>query len=641
MNQKKCSRYWAALWIIVIWILKSVLAVSAEEEEISVCTVAPGQADMRIGLCEGSGFQMAAGQYAGNYAPVFYSALWSGSALGSILPLGHFVYCIEPEVTLLGDAQYNEGGVLGSQEVLRHLTTARITEENRIFEMLGQILQVCGPEIQSGPEICKTAQQATRYLAAQALIWQLVCGDMDENFNVLGDQWAKVYDLRSMPYWNAAPSGGRSVKAWQEIWLQELKKMQKLPSFCEEESKVYEMTGDTLVLNDTAQTLSYMQFTASDSSVTLTVKGNTLVIFNPQQVDFTVSVRNTLRDTIKEPAPILTVNQNTGAKRQTTVTRSEMPLNAPLEGSFKVKGLVTSLAVSKQELTGSEEVPGATLQILDQEGNILDEWVSGEQPHYIEKLPVGMYILREISPADGYVTAEDVIFEVKDTAELQTVEMKEEITKLQISKKDITTGQELPGAALQILDESGQIVEEWISGEQPHYIEKLPIGVYTLRETIPAMGYVTAKDVIFKIEDTPKVQKVEMKDDVTKVEISKKEWESEKPVAGAALQIVDQKGNVIKKWISGDTPQYMEKLPVGKYILQEETAPQGYQKAADIMFEIKDMPQIQKIEMRDQRQKLSPQTGEEAVQLLYVGVIVAAGLFLGALLMCRKSLSKR
>ncbi len=59
------------------------------------------------------------------------------------------------------------------------------------------------------------------------------------------------------------------------------------------------------------------------------------------------------------------------------------------------------------------------------------------------------------------------------------------------------------------------------------------------------------------------------------------------------------------------------------------------------MFEIKDMPQIQKIEMRDQRQKLSPQTGEEAVQLLYVGVIVAAGLFLGALLMCRKSLSKR
>ena len=417
--------------------------------------------------------------------------------------------------------------------------------------------------------------------------------------------------------------------------------MQKLPSFCEEESKVYEMTGDTLVLNDTAQTLSYMQFTASDSSVTLTVKGNTLVIFNPQQVDFTVSVRNTLRDTIKEPAPILTVNQNTGAKRQTTVTRSEMPLNAPLEGSFKVKGLVTSLAVSKQELTGSEEVPGATLQILDQEGNILDEWVSGEQPHYIEKLPVGMYILREISPADGYVTAEDVIFEVKDTAELQTVEMKEEITKLQISKKDITTGQELPGAALQILDESGQIVEEWISGEQPHYIEKLPIGVYTLRETIPAMGYVTAKDVIFKIEDTPKVQKVEMKDDVTKVEISKKEWESEKPVAGAALQIVDQKGNVIKKWISGDTPQYMEKLPVGKYILQEETAPQGYQKAADIMFEIKDMPQIQKIEMRDQRQKLSPQTGEEAVQLRYVGVIVAAGLFLGALLMCRKSLSKR
>jgi LPXTG-motif cell wall-anchored protein len=639
MDKKKRSKLWVALCFMVIWILKSVWMVSAEEE-ISVCTVAPGQADMRIGLCEGNGFLMEAGQYAGNYAPVFYSAFWSGSALGSVLPLGHFVYCVEPEVTLLGDAQYNEGGVLGNRDVLLHLTTPRITQEGRIFQMLGQILQVCGPEIQSGPEICKTAPQATRYLAAQTLIWQLVCGDMDENFNVLSSQWAEAYDLRSMPYWNTAPAGGRSVKAWQETWLQELKRMQQLPSFCSQDQAVYEMTGDTLVLTDTAQSLDDMQFIASDSSVTLTVKENTLIISNPQQVDFTVNVRNVLRDGIKEPAPILTVNQSTGAKRQTTVTASETPLTMPLEASFKIKALVISLEVSKQELTGSHEVPGAKLQILDENGQVIEEWISSDQPHYIEKLPIGTYILREILPAAGYVTAEDILFEVKDTAELQKVEMKDDITKLQISKKDLTTGEELPGAALQILDETGKVIEEWVSGAEPHYIERLPIGVYTLRETLPAKGYVTAQDVIFKIEDTAALQKVEMKDDVTKLEISKKELESGEPLSGAALQIVDQKGSVIKEWISGDRPQYIESLPVGSYTLQEKEAPKGYQKAADISFEIADIPQIQRVEMSDQKKKPSPQTGDEAVWQLYIGMLGLAGMGLG-FLMRKRSLRQR
>ena len=60
--------------------------------------------------------------------------------------------------------------------------------------------------------------------------------------------------------------------------------------------------------------------------------------------------------------------------------------------------------------------------------------------------------------------------------------MKDDVTKVQISKTDITGEKEIPGAKLTILDKDDQVVESWASTEEAHYIEKLPIGKYTLRE---------------------------------------------------------------------------------------------------------------------------------------------------------------
>lgn len=630
MRKKKIVKLGLAICLMTVFILGGFQAVVAEEEGISMQSVAPGQADMRIGICNESGFLMEAGHYAGNYAPVFYAARWSGSALGDVLPLGHYVYCIEPSVTLLGDGTYSEGGSLGKRDDLLNLTTSRIKQKGKVFEMLGQILQLCGPDITEGSEICMNAAQASKYLAAQTVIWQLVCGDLDENFQVLSSTWADVYDLRSMPYWETAPAGGRSVKAWQEEWLGALQNEQKLPSFC---GNNCEMQSGTLTLTDTNGVLPQMSLTASDASVNMTVEGNSLIIQNPKQVDFSVTVSR--NQTVKEPVPIVTTNQNTGVKRQTTIVQSQTPMTISRNGFFKVRGLVTNLQISKKQLSESDELPGATLQILDEEGNVLEEWVSSEEPHYIERLPIGRYILRELLPADGYVTAEDIYFEVKDTAEIQKVEMKDDVTKLQISKKDITTGKELAGASLQILNEAGDVVAEWISSEEPYYIEKLPIGAYTLHETIPAKGYVTARDVIFKIEDTAEIQKVEMQDDVTKLEISKKELISGEQLPGASLQVLDPTGSVITEWVSGDQPYYVEKIPAGQYVLHEKAAPAGYQKADDIRFEVADTAQVQKIEMINQQSK-TPQTGDGALWQLYAAIIVLAGAMLCALITAKK-----
>ncbi|MDD3185051.1 MAG: SpaA isopeptide-forming pilin-related protein, partial [Anaerostipes sp.] len=86
----------------------------------------------------------------------------------------------------------------------------------------------------------------------------------------------------------------------------------------------------------------------------------------------------------------------------------------------------TKVEISKTDVTGEKELPGASLTILDKDGKEVDSWVSTDEVHYIEKLPVGKYTLHEEAAPDGYQIASDVEFEVKETAEIQTVVMVDE-----------------------------------------------------------------------------------------------------------------------------------------------------------------------------------------------------------------------
>jgi len=172
------------------------------------------------------------------------------------------------------------------------------------------------------------------------------------------------------------------------------------------------------------------------------------------------------------------------------------------EEILKIKNEVTKIKISKVDVTNQKELPGATLRILTedgkpvyQNGKVL-EWVSSNEPHYIEMLPVGKYKLVETVVPEGYAAVtNEVLFEVKAETGIQTVKFENDVTKVLISKKDFTTGEEIEGATLQILNEDGTPVYQngqelkWVSGKEPHYIEKLPVGKYILVETLPADGY--------------------------------------------------------------------------------------------------------------------------------------------------------
>ena len=255
--------------------------------------------------------------------------------------------------------------------------------------------------------------------------------------------------------------------------------------------------------------------------------------------------------------------------------------------------------ISKKDLTTMEELPGAELTITDKDGKEIDRWVSTDKPHYIEKLPAGDYTLTEVKTPDGYATAEIVPFTVLPTGEVQRFEMLDDVIKVEISKKDLTTMEELPGAELTITDKDGKEIDRWVSSDKPHYIEKLPAGDYTLTEVKAPDGYAFAESVPFTVLPTGEVQQFEMRDDVIKVEISKVDITTNKELPGAELIITNKDGKVVEHWTSTDKPHYIEKLPAGEYTLTEITAPNGYEIAENISFTVLPNGDVQRVVMRD------------------------------------------
>lgn len=277
------------------------------------------------------------------------------------------------------------------------------------------------------------------------------------------------------------------------------------------------------------------------------------------------------------------------------------------EYAFTFEDEQTTVELSKADLTDKKELPRASLKVTDEDGNTVDEWVSKEEAHIIKGLIVGKkYKMTETKPADGYVTAESIEFTVENTKEVQKHQMLDDVTKVEISKKDITDSSEVPGAKLIILDKDGKKVDSWTSTDKPHMIEKLPVGEYTLREEQAPDGYLIAEDVKFTVKDTGKVQKVKMKDahPYGKLVIKKTDSTSKAALLGAEFELREKEsGKVVEKLVTDKTGTATSgKIPIAtykngkvektvEYILVETKAPNGYElssKKEEIRFEYKD-----------------------------------------------------
>ena len=265
----------------------------------------------------------------------------------------------------------------------------------------------------------------------------------------------------------------------------------------------------------------------------------------------------------------------------------------------------------------------------------------------------GDYYFLEESVSDSYYINREkhqVHLEYKDqeTAVVSAkAVVKEEQTETVISKRMIASSVEIKDCHLKISDENGNEIVSWITGDISSvklnekidemgydnvYVEKgdsyavkiyglLYDREYTLTETKPADGFVTANDITFKLvesdDENAKTRvlvkngdsftenvdnQVIMYDDTTKIEFSKTDITNGKELPGCHMQVTDKDtGKVMDEWVSSEQSHVIEgKYAVGKIYVLTETKPRdGYATATSIEFAVADNGDIQKVNMVD------------------------------------------
>lgn len=185
------------------------------------------------------------------------------------------------------------------------------------------------------------------------------------------------------------------------------------------------------------------------------------------------------------------------------------------EEGFIITNTITSVKISKVDITDQKELAGAHIQVIDKDGNVVEEWDSTWEAHEVTGLKPGeTYTLRETVAPEGYTLTSDTTFTLKEDGTVNkdtttttisdngTLLVEDSRTSVKVSKVDISDGKELEGAHIQIIDQDGNVVDEWDSTKEAHVTEKLKTGkIYTLRETVAPDGYLLTSDTTFVLKE--------------------------------------------------------------------------------------------------------------------------------------------
>ena len=172
--------------------------------------------------------------------------------------------------------------------------------------------------------------------------------------------------------------------------------------------------------------------------------------------------------------------------------------------------------------TGAEQAPleGVTFGLFDAkateftEETAIEVTTTNESGEFSFEAPYGSFQVMELATLPGYLTMKEPVAVEVNAAEVEMEPIANNQTIVHISKVDAETGEELPGATLELHGPDGTLIETWESADIPHAITGLPVGEgYVLKETAAPEGFQLAEDITFAVEETAEIQFVGMVDE--------------------------------------------------------------------------------------------------------------------------------
>lgn len=249
----------------------------------------------------------------------------------------------------------------------------------------------------------------------------------------------------------------------------------------------------------------------------------------------------------------------------------------------KVVMIDKQVIMTKEDIAG-KEIEGAELQVVDKDGNIIDEWTSTKEPHIIKGLIEGeSYTLYEKYAPDAFVISNKVEFTVTEDKETQEIKMIDKI--VEVVKTDFVTGEEIEGAKLQVVDENNNIIDEWISTKEPHKVVGLEENKkYKLIELISPYSYQVAEEIEFTVTEEKTTQRIDMKDMpiLTNIRVIKIDSETKKTIKEKFVFGIYEDSDctkLIKEIKSNKEDGFItfEDLRYGVFYVKELKAPKNYE----------------------------------------------------------------
>lgn len=423
---------------------------------------------------------------------------------------------------------------------------------------------------------------------------------------------------------------------------------------------------------------SSVNITLSSTSLTFTLNGsnyesNSITVSGVDSYNVTTNVGSVSKtgNSFKVVVPASALNANTTVTATVTSSKSlnqarnydcgegyqtltPLTLDTVIKTASKaLSGTIIPKAKIIINKVDSENKPlsGAKIQITGP-NNYSKTFTTNGESIVLENLEFGSYTITEIEAPTGYVVAASKTVTLSDTNLTSTVTLTDKKNKVIISKLDITGKKELPGATLQVQDEDGKTLYEWISTTTPYVIEGLSSGTYYLIETQAPTGYVINQEKIrFVITDKTVEEKVEMTNKLNVVKISKLNSVDKQLLPGATLQIEDAEGNIVKyctdekgnkgaecKWTSTDKMYEIEGMPIGTYYLVETSSPEGFELNSNkIEFVIDSKDEVIEVIMENQLEVKVPDTLSSKSTLLLAIAMFDIALGIGIITYVKKN----